>query len=121
MTMSVIDQTALEKMIACDEELLADLAIMFVQLLPDLEARLRIGIENGVAPEVETVAHQLRSRVAYFGATGLQTLASRVELAAREGDLTDIGPACQQMLDGVNEMLAELRAITRLPLEVHNE
>ncbi|WP_372894404.1 Hpt domain-containing protein [Stieleria sp.] len=119
--MPLIDSIALDTMIAGDEELLADLATMFVQFLPDLEARLRLAIETQAASEVETIFHQLRSRVSYFGATSLQQMAKQVETQAQSGNLTDIEPSCDQMLRGIDELLVELRVLTRLPLEKSTE
>ncbi|NND99655.1 MAG: Hpt domain-containing protein [Pirellulaceae bacterium] len=115
--MPVIDPSALENMTGGDHELLADLATMFVQLLPDIEARLRIAIENRDTEEIGMVAHQLRSRVSYFGATDLQNRAKNIELMAKQGDFIEIAKSCQQMLTGIDDLLVELRTLTRLSLE----
>ena len=115
--MSVIDSTALDNMIGGDEELLADLATMFIQFLPDVEGRIRVALENRDAPRVESVFHQLRSRVSYFGAISLQQLAKQIEQQAKAGDLDEIEVACKKMMIGIDELLSELRERTRLPLE----
>jgi HPt (histidine-containing phosphotransfer) domain-containing protein len=115
--MPEIDPNALENMTGGDHELLADLATMFVQLLPDIEARLRVAIENRDNEEIGMVAHQLRSRVSYFGATHLQNLAKNIELTAKNSDFTETAKSCQQMLTGIDDVLVELRALTRLSLE----
>ena len=47
--MSIIDPIKLKNMTAGDDDLVADLAIMFVRKLPELKAQMRIGIETGDA------------------------------------------------------------------------
>ena len=42
--MSIIDPIKLKNMTAGDDDLVADLAIMFVRKLPELEAQMRIGL-----------------------------------------------------------------------------
>ena len=115
--MSVIDNAALQKVIGQDEELLADLAVMFVQFLPDVEGRLRVGLENRDCTLIESVFHQLRSRVSYFGATKIQGFAKTIEERARDSDLDGIDHDCQQIMQDIDEMISELRTLTRLPLE----
>ena len=54
--MSIIDPIKLKNMTAGDDDLVADLAIMFVRKLPELKAQMRIGIETGDADAVESGA-----------------------------------------------------------------
>ena len=115
--MSVIDSAALEKMIGEDEELLADLAVMFVQFLPDVEGRLRVGLETRDHELIQSVFHQLRSRVSYFGATKIQLFAKSIEERAREQDFDGIDEDCENILRDIEELIVELREMTRLPLE----
>ncbi len=119
--MTLIDQTALDCIIDGDSELLADLAIMFVQMLPDTDARLRLAVQSRNAKEVSLVAHQLHSRFGYFGAKPLQELARKIELSANGNDLTNIAEWCTEMLAGIETLLIELRSMTRLPLEKNDD
>lgn len=116
--MPVIDPVSLEKMIAGDKQLLADLATLFVQLLPDMEARLQMANKNHEVDEIDFVAHQLRSRVAYFGANSLVQVARQLETAARSRDHDAIDAHLSELLDGIDQLLQELRVATQLPLEV---
>lgn len=116
--MKIIEPATLEKMTAGDAELLADVAVIFVRLLPDLDARLRYGIENRESQEIANAAHQLKSRVSYFGATRIQELASQMELEARKNELTNMPTLHQEIFDGVLQLLDELRDLTKLALEV---
>jgi HPt (histidine-containing phosphotransfer) domain-containing protein len=117
----MIDQTALHSIVDGDLELLADLAIMFVQMLPDTDARLRLAVQRSNAKEVSMVIHQLYSRFGYFGAKPLQELARKIELLANENDFTSIPQRCTEMQAGIETLLNELRSITRLPLEKNDD
>ena len=114
--MPVIALSALENVTGGDHVLLADLATIFVRLLPDVEARLRLAIINRDVNEISRVSHRLRSRLSYFGAVGLQQLAKNIELAAKVGNFADISQSCQSMLAGIDDLLTELRTLTRLAL-----
>jgi HPt (histidine-containing phosphotransfer) domain-containing protein len=119
--MTLIDQTALDSIVDGDSELLADLAIMFVQMLPDTDARLSLAVQSSNAKEVSLVAHQLYSRFGYFGAKPLQELARKIELSANGNDFTNIAQWCTEMRAGIETLLNELRSMTRLPLEKNDE
>jgi len=108
-------------MTAGDDDLLADLAIMFVQLLPDLESRIQFGIENNDAQEVESAAHQLKSRVSYFGAADLRDCAGKLELAARNGDSQTFLSIQTQLFADVEKLIEELRVLTNLSLEIDSD
>jgi HPt (histidine-containing phosphotransfer) domain-containing protein len=116
--MGIIAKSQLESITGDDNELLADLASMFAQLVPDACARIRLGIENRDAQVLESISHQLRSRFSYFGASELQSLAREIETSSRANDLDGIEIKCQAMIDGIDQLIAELRQLTRLPLDV---
>lgn len=118
--MPIIDPIKLQKMTAGDDELVADLAIMFVQKLPELKARIRIGIESGDAEEVESGAHQLKSRVSYFGATSLHKQSSQLESAAR-GNRKDLAAIHDKLFADVDKLIQELRTLTNLALEIDKD
>ena len=122
--MTIINPEALEKVTAGDKELLADVAVLFVRLLPELEARMKFGIENGELNEVATSAHQLRSRAGYFGATELQNLSGQLESLALKNEsesLSEIRDLHEQIFSGIDQMLEELRTLTDLSLIVVDE
>jgi HPt (histidine-containing phosphotransfer) domain-containing protein len=119
--MTLIDQTALESITGGDLELLADLAIIFVQMLPDTDARLRLAVQSSNAKEISLVAHQLHSRFGYFGAKPLQELSRKIELSANRNDLANIADWYTEMRAGIETLLNELRSMTRLPLEKNDD
>lgn len=119
--MTIIDPTKLQNMTAGDSALVADLAIMFVQRLPELKARIRIGIESGDHSEVESGAHQLKSRVSYFGATSLHEQSGHLENAARVGDREKLAVIHDQLFADIDILIQELRTLTNLALEMDND
>lgn len=119
--MPIIDSTQLKKITAGDQELIADLAIMFVQNLPELKARIRIGIESGDAAEIESGAHQLKSRVSYFGASCLSEQSGKLESAARNSQRADLLKLQESLFEGVDQMIQELRTLTNLALEIDSD
>ena len=119
--MALVDQEALTQMTGGCDEMLADLATLFVQLLPDSEARLRLALENQDRNEIGMLAHQLRSRVAYFGATELSEVAVKIEHRLQDACLIGVGESCEELLAGIEELLVELRTMTGLPLETADD
>ncbi len=119
--MPIIDPIKLKNMTAGDDDLAADLAIMFVRKLPELRAQMRIGIETGDAVAVASGAHQLKSRVSYFGATSLHEQSSELETAAHNNDLEKMTMLHDNLFTGVNQLIQELRELTKLSLELNTE
>lgn len=119
--MPIIDPNALNNVTQGDDELLADLATMFVQFLPDMEARLRLAVESDDADTLRETAHQLRGRAGYFAAGSVVDLASKLEHNGRRGELKKAGELLDDLLVQVNEMVEELRSYTKLSLEIAEE
>lgn len=119
--MPIIDSKQLQKMTAGDDDLVADLAIMFVKYLPDLRAKIRIGIESGDTEAVESGAHQLKSNVAYFGATTLRDQSSQLEDAARNGQQAELSTLNERLFADVDRLIQELRTLTCLALELDTD
>ena len=79
--MSMIQAAEIEKVVGDDRDLVATLANLFVQLLPDVEARLRVSVSDRDADGVRMAAHQLKNRLRYFGATDLVRQSRAIENA----------------------------------------
>lgn len=119
--MPVIDENELTRMTGGDDELVADLAIMFVQQLSQLKARVRIGIENGNHEDVEEAAHQLKSRVSYFGATELRQQVADFEDAVSKQATAELREMQSSLFNVVDELVDELRHLTNLSLELASD
>ncbi|MEM9411672.1 MAG: Hpt domain-containing protein [Planctomycetota bacterium] len=119
--MSVIDQEALARIFEGDDDLLADLSTMFVKLLPDIRARLRVAIEERDWKSAEELAHQMKGRLGYFGATNLQTLAKEIEKEAQNNSSDEISDLYDDLFQGIVEMVGELSQLTNLELNISDE
>ena len=119
--MAIIDEPSLQKMIAGDELLLADLVTMFVQLLPDMKARLRLALEENHTGNIESIAHQLRSRVSYFGANSLVQKIKHLERTANGNQRWDNESLFGDVMHDVDQLLNELRQKTRLSLAIDED
>ena len=81
------DLTALRETVGGDEELIAELAGLFVEDAPSQVEDIRGAILQGDAGALNEAAHKLKGAVANFGATAAQELAYTLEKMGREGRL----------------------------------
>ena len=116
-----IDAASLKQFILGDDVLLADLATIFVQSLPDCKARLRFSVQGHDAMMLREAAHQLASRLGYFQAEGLRELAKRLEQCGITNQLDGMRDAVDQLTQGLDELVGELRQLTQLPLRIPEE
>lgn len=119
--MPIIDTQVLETMTSGDEELLADISILLAKEFPQVKARLNYGIENNEFAEIENVAHQMRGRACYFGATHLQESARQLETAAKDHEAEKFSKLSHEIISGLEELLDELRGMTGLALEIESD
>ena len=111
-----INSQALTEFIQGDEVLLADLATMFVQALPDCKARLRFSVRSHDAAMLREATHQLASRLGYFQADGLRELAKRLEQCGISKHLDGVRDLVDQLITGLDELVNEFRQLTKLSL-----
>jgi HPt (histidine-containing phosphotransfer) domain-containing protein len=104
---SVLDRLA--ESMGGDDAFVAELIDQFVTDSPGLVAAARKGLEAGDADEVRRAAHTLKSNAATFGANELADCSSRLEAAAKAGQLED-GPA---RLEAIDEELGRVHAALR--------
>jgi len=83
-----------------DEELLQEVAVLFLEEYPTLMAEIRAAEESGNAHRLERAAHSLKGSVANFGADCAVQAALELEKIGRSGDLA-----------GAKAALAELEAV----------
>lgn len=111
-----IDPESLKEFTQGDETLLAELATMFVQSLPDCKARLRFAVRSRDALMLREVTHQLGSRLGYLQAKQLSDLARTLEQRAIANQLEGTGEQIDQMIEGLDQLVVELRLLTQLAL-----
>ena len=112
----MIDSDRMRDVVGDDKDLVSDLACLFVQLLPDVEARLRVSVGDRDGEGVRIAAHQLKNRLRYFGADGLVDRSRKIETAAAAGTYDGLTDEVDRLLVDVEVMLEELRTIVNLPL-----
>jgi HPt (histidine-containing phosphotransfer) domain-containing protein len=92
-----------------DDAFVAELIEQFVTDSPALVKAARQGLEAGDAEEVRRAAHTLKSNAATFGANELADRSSRLEAAAKAGELDDGVARIQAIDDELGRVHAALR------------
>jgi CheY-like chemotaxis protein/HPt (histidine-containing phosphotransfer) domain-containing protein len=83
---ALLDVAALKERAADDEQLAADLLVIYRDEAPRALQKLERAAANGTAEELRAAAHALKGISASASAVGVQELALAVERASREGD-----------------------------------
>ncbi len=87
-----------------DENLLKEIAALFLREYPETVAGIRRAIDDGDAQALEQTAHSLKGSVSNFGARGAYAAALKLEMLGRQAVLAE-----------ARETLAELEhALERL-------
>jgi two-component system, sensor histidine kinase and response regulator len=84
--------------------LLGELAALFLQECPQMQAEIQAALNRGDAKVVERAAHSLKGSVANFGAKRIVDLAFQIEMLGKKGDLA----AVPEVLTQLNATLAVL-------------
>ena len=107
-----VDATVLARLaesMGGDDAFVAELIEQFVTDSPALVKAARKGLEAGDADEVRRASHTLKSNAATFGANELADRSSRLEAAARAGELGE-GPA---QIDAIDDELERVHTALR--------
>jgi HPt (histidine-containing phosphotransfer) domain-containing protein len=82
-----IDITAALDRVGGDEELLKEIAVLFLGEYPDLLQKIRDGLDRGDSSAVERFSHSLKGAVANFSAQSAFSAAFELESLGRAGNL----------------------------------
>jgi histidine phosphotransfer protein HptB len=96
---AAVDERIIQELREEGGDLLADLVGMFVEEVPGQLTKLEAALRKGDAGATRLTAHTLKGTAANFGASQMQTLASAIEMKARDG-----------ALDGAPAIFVQLRA-----------
>lgn len=96
---------ALERM-GGDEEILKEIAALFVEDSPEQLQRIRQAIDAGNAQALERAAHTLKGSVSNFGAESAVKAAFALEMMGREGNLTQ----AQEHFDTLEAHILEVQS-----------
>ena len=94
-----------------DEELLQEVAELFLEEYPPLMTQIRSAIGNGNSQELERSAHSLKGSVANFGSDVAWQAALNLEAMGRSGDLNGSQEAFQHLekiMDAIHPQLVAL-------------
>jgi HPt (histidine-containing phosphotransfer) domain-containing protein len=92
-----------------DEELLKEIADIFIEDYPKVLSEIRAAIDGGDAKRLEVSAHTLKGSVANFGARIIVESAARLEQMGRAGK-TDGDISAAHEFEILNQGLSALRA-----------
>jgi CheY-like chemotaxis protein/HPt (histidine-containing phosphotransfer) domain-containing protein len=109
---ALLDRTEVLERVDQDRVLLAELTSLFSGQSRDLLGQLRGAAAAGDAPTIERVAHTLRGSVANFGAHSVAQTALALELAARNGSLSDAAVMIDELAGQVTEMEHVLQSLS---------
>jgi PAS domain S-box-containing protein len=102
-----LDRSLALSRVGGDEELLQELAAMFLDEYPALLGAVREGLTQGDFPAACNAAHQLKGLLAQFGAEGARVLAMQLEASTRTAS--------------VAESSADLESVEAAMRQVHHE
>ena len=105
---TVFDQEAALARVEGDEELLAELAGLFLEEAPGLLAQMREALAAGDAPRLERAAHSLKGSASNIDAPETTAAASALELLVRDGGIGQAGPLADRVEGAVTRLSVEL-------------
>jgi HPt (histidine-containing phosphotransfer) domain-containing protein len=112
-----LPETGLDRHVALsrvggDEELLKEIAAIFLDDYPKGLAEIREALAGGDAKKLESAAHSMKGSVGNFGAQAAVESAFRLEQMGREKRLQPDGPeaaAAKQACEALEQALSALR------------
>ena len=92
-----LDHAVVLERLGGDEELLQEVAQLFLEEYPSLMSEMREAARSGDAHRLERAAHSLKGSIANFGAESAVQAALTVERIGRSGDLAGAVDAFEQL------------------------
>jgi HPt (histidine-containing phosphotransfer) domain-containing protein len=110
----VIDPEALERLKEWGgEKLAAQMVRLFLKNSGTRMDQIRAGVAQGDPDETERGAHSLKSSAANIGAESLRTLATSIESAALDQNLTVMGEVLPEIEAAYAAAMSELKSIEK--------
>ncbi|MBI4873076.1 MAG: Hpt domain-containing protein [Acidobacteria bacterium] len=103
---------ALER-VGGDEELLREIAVLFLEECPQMMSEIQSAVATGNAIALERTAHSLKGSVGNFGAHQAFRAAARLEAIGRSRDLSSVSQAWADLaaaMEALCPALSELQA-----------
>ena len=105
-----VDEAALLTRVEGDLALAHELAVVFVDQLPNLLTELAAAAATQDGPRIGRAAHALKGAASHFGAAPTCELAQRLELMARQQSLDGVGAVARATREAAERLATELRA-----------
>lgn len=103
---------ALER-IGGDEDLLREIALLFLDDYPNLMSAIRQAVASKDAEGLERAAHSLKGSVSNFGADMAQRAALELEMMGRNRQLTNADSAFARLEKAMASLLPEMQALAQ--------
>jgi HPt (histidine-containing phosphotransfer) domain-containing protein len=110
-TAPVVDRVALLDRVGGDEDLLREIASLFLNEYPATLQEIRRAVGARDSKAVEQAAHSLKGSVANFGAPGATRAALRLETLGRKGQLDEAPLALNELLFEFQQLHPALMAL----------
>ena len=107
----LLDKAAALSRVGGDEELLRELASLFLGDYPQALEQLRVSVANRETRDVERLAHGLKGSVSNFGANEVHAAARALEESGRGGALDQIEDRFHQLETALGRLRPELEAL----------
>ena len=114
-----IDRAMLLETFDGDGELLREIVGIFLEDCPKRLAALHEALAHHDSHALEWAAHSIKGSIANFAASAAVRAALKVELMARDGDLTNAEAACAVLGTEVARVSQVLARLMRSPLPLH--
>lgn len=105
------DLSAVLERVGGDEEILQEIAQLFIDDSPGLVAQIRQAAEDQDAGALERSAHTLKGSASNFGAEETVQIALQLEMMGRDGNLSGVEAAYRALETEVNKLNEELAKI----------
>jgi HPt (histidine-containing phosphotransfer) domain-containing protein len=106
----LLHEAAIAEFESLEGDLLADLLAMYFDQAAGLMTELTSAVGRGHAPAVRRAAHNLKGSSRTLGATRVGDVASDLEAAALDGDLSVAGELLDSLRSGLHETENALRS-----------
>lgn len=108
MTAPPFDRLKVLENLGGDEELLAEIAGLFVSAWPETHAKLYSSLATADAGSLRAAAHALKGAVANFCADDAVQAAKRLEMTSKTGDLAGAAAQLDEVVLAVEELITAL-------------
>ncbi|MBD3232540.1 MAG: PAS domain S-box protein [candidate division Zixibacteria bacterium] len=96
-----------------DQELLKEMALLFIDDLPKLMGRIEEAVIDGDHDKLERLAHTLKGSVSHFSARQVHGLAQQLEEMGRENKLEQSRAVLEELRDQTDELSQSLRTFVQ--------